>query len=363
MEIPSMSKEIIQRLEQIGGLHHTGGGNYRAPCPICAKGSADNALSIKLEGNRALLHCFRCESPYPEMLAALGLDPRDLTRSSDWTPRLQVPLEPDEQQRAKLERVWKASFPLAGSDHASRYLAQRGLTLERYPSNIRYTHLEYRENGASMGVLPVMLARIQNARGELVSLHRTYLDPNGGGKARVSSPKKIMTGIHSGATMGGSVRLSSVTDHLAVTEGIETGLAVQQMTGLYTWAAVSSGGLERLMWPSSVKTLTICADYDPINPKTGKRPGLEAAYTLARRALEGGLLVRLAIPPLEGMDWLDCFLLDQPNLLMGLKWPRILTMRDLPKSVKALEAEKVAAKVAKSKSYRSRALNHFRGVR
>ncbi len=324
-----MSEIILQRLEQIGNLHSSGGNTYRAPCPICARGAADNTLSIKLEGNRVLMHCFRCESPYGGFLEALGIAPRDLTHLSDWTPQQRPAPTADEQQRAKLERVWKAAFPLTGSDHASRYLAQRGLTLERYPSNLRYTQLEYRENGASMGVLPVMLARIQNARGELVSLHRTYLDPNGG-KARVSSPKKIMRGIYSGATMGAAVRLSSALDHLAVTEGIETGLAVQQMTGTPTWAAVSSGGLERLIWPSSVKVLMICADYDPINPKTGKRPGLEAAHTLARRALEGGLVVRLAIPTMQpmqeqkGMDWLDVMLED------GVFAAQDVTLLDLP---------------------------------
>jgi putative DNA primase/helicase len=311
-----MSNLIVQHLEQIGNLRNTGGNTFRAPCPICARGSADNALSIKLEGERVLLHCFRCDSTYKEFLEALGLNPRDLTPSSDWQPHLQVPPEPDERQRAKLERIWKEAFPLTGSDPASQYLVQRGITLERYPSNLRYTHLEYREDTSNMGFYPVMLARIQNARGELVSLHRTYLDPNGGGKAKVSSPKKIMTGIYSGATMGAGVRLSSALDHLAVTEGIETGLAVHQMTGIPTWAAVSAGGLERLIWPPCVKTLTICADHDAVNPKTGKRPGLEAAHTLARRALEDGLLVKMAIPPLEGMDWLDMMLTERPAAVL-----------------------------------------------
>ncbi len=49
--------------------------------------------------------------------------------------------------------------------------------------------------------------------------------------------------------------------------------------------------------PPEVKEVVVCPDHD--------KAGLEAAQALARRLLREGRKVRLAVPPVEGEDWLD----------------------------------------------------------
>ena len=103
--------------------------------------------------------------------------------------------------------------------------------------------------------------------------------------------------------------LPIASNRLTVTEGVETALAVGQVTGWPTWAAVSASGLERLEWPSSVSELLICADHD-VNGR-----GLQAAHVLARRALEAGFTVKLALPPEPGTDWLDVLASESKGVL------------------------------------------------
>ena len=294
-----MSAYLFARLEQLGPVSRAGN-TYRAACPVCARGQGDSALSIRLEGERVLMHCHRCESSYLDILAALRIDARDLAPSSDWTPPARVEPTPDEAQRVKLERTWNTAYPLNGHDLASHYLEGRGLLLECYPFTLRcHPGLEYWDGGAVIGTFPVMLARVENRAGELMALHRTFLASDGNGKAKVPCPKKLTRPVLEGGVMGCAIRLQIASNRLAIAEGIETALAVGQVTGWPTWAAVSASGLERFEWPSSVKELLIAADND----KNGR--GLQAAHVLARRALEAGLTVKLALPPEPGTDWLD----------------------------------------------------------
>jgi len=291
-----MSKTIIQRLEQFTHLQKDGRGYRAKKCPLC--GNENYALGVDLNPIRA--HCFACDGRTKDVLEVLGLDSRDLAPSSDWTPPARVEPTPDEAQRVKLERLWGEAFELDSRNVGGQYLASRGLTLERFPQNVRvHGLLDYWAGGAVAGVYPALLSRVENVRGELMALHKTYLSPDGRGKAPVNPAKKFSRSVLEGGVMGAAVRLSVAGERLAVGEGIETSLAVKQVIGLPTWAAVSAGGLERLEWPSSVSELLICADHD-VNGR-----GLQAAHVLARRALEAGLTVKLALPPEPGTDWLD----------------------------------------------------------
>ena len=349
------SANLLSRLEQLGPVSKAGN-TFRAACPVCARGRGDSALSIRLEGERVLMHCHRCESSYLDILAALRIDARDLSPSSDWSPPARVEPTPDEAQRVKLERTWNTAYPLNGHDLASHYLEGRGLSLECYPFTLRcHPGLEYWDGGAVIGTFPVMLARVENRAGELMALHKTYLSPDGRGKAPVSPAKKLSRSVLEGGVMGAAVRLSVAGERLAVGEGIETSLAVKQVTGLPTWAAVSASGLERLEWPSSVKELLICADHD-VNGR-----GLQAAHVLARRALEAGLTVRLAVPPLEGQDWLDSLLEGDVS---GLLEAPTLTFAELAQvnRLSIPPAQSVRATVA-PRHWKASFWNHARGLK
>jgi putative DNA primase/helicase len=141
-----------------------------------------------------------------------------------------------------------------------------------------------------------MVARVDDPSGALATLHRTYLALNGH-KAAVPTPKKMMSPAVPGATKGGAIRLYTPDETLAVTEGIETALAVRCATGLPVWATCSAGGIARLIVPAKVRLVVICADHDTA--------GLDAARALARRLLVERRHVKMLTPATPGADWAD----------------------------------------------------------
>jgi putative DNA primase/helicase len=141
-----------------------------------------------------------------------------------------------------------------------------------------------------------MVARVDDPHGELATIHRTYLKLDGH-KADVPTVKRLMPCAVPGATTGGAIRLYTPDETLAVTEGIETALAVRCATGLPVWATSSAGGMARLIVPPPVSLVVICADHDPA--------GLDAARALARRLLGEQRRVKILAPDTPGADWAD----------------------------------------------------------
>jgi putative DNA primase/helicase len=93
-----------------------------------------------------------------------------------------------------------------------------------------------------------------------------------------------------------AVRLAPVTDRLAVTEGIETGLSYMEGSGVPTWAALSAGGIVALILPRHVRNVAIACDSDPV--------GVTAAQRAARRWRAEGRRVVICRPP-AGRDFND----------------------------------------------------------
>jgi hypothetical protein len=140
-----------------------------------------------------------------------------------------------------------------------------------------------------------MVAAVQAAEGRLNGLHRTYLRPDGRGKADVEPAKKML-----GACRGGAVRLTSVGRRLALCEGIETGLSIREACNdLAVWCALSAGNLDRLTLPPEVEEIVLVADGDPV--------GLAAAHRAAQRYGSSGRRIRLVQLP-RGMDANDVLL-------------------------------------------------------
>jgi hypothetical protein len=107
----------------------------------------------------------------------------------------------------------------------------------------------YNESGELIGRLPAMIAPISGLDGALLSVQRTYL-------ADVEPRKKVLSPIGKDA----AVRLFEPTAELAVIEGIETALAVNQMRLVPVWVryppTASSILSRRRVWRSCMFLVT-----------------------------------------------------------------------------------------------------------
>ena len=144
-----------------------------------------------------------------------------------------------------------------------------------------------------------MLARVRTVEGDAVTLHRTYL--HDGRKLAAPDAKKVLCAGFSGA----AVRLGEATDELALTEGIETGIAIMLSTSKPVWAALSAGN------PGRSCSLRRSAGLHLRRQRRRWRlHGPGDAYALARRLMRedaNGVQrsVRVFVPKNPSTDWAD----------------------------------------------------------
>jgi phage/plasmid primase-like uncharacterized protein len=129
--------------------------------------------------------------------------------------------------------------------------------------------------------------------GERINLHRTWLKPDGSGKAEVERPRLLLKGHRA---YGGVIRLfpdEEITTGLALAEGLETALtAAHGFTPV--WAAIDAGNLAAFPVLPGIEGLTVIADRD--------EAGLKAAGECARRWLSARVEVRAWRSPVKGQD-------------------------------------------------------------
>ena len=188
---------------------------------------------------------------------------------------------------AAAARLFAASVPVAGT-LADTYLRSRGLTQRDHMSALRFhPKCLHRDEGQTRNIpRPALIAAVTDGAGALQGAHRTWLAPDGQGKAQVETQRRAM-----GHLLGNAVRLTPHDDILVVGEGIETMLSlVEAEPGLPVWAALSSGHLGAVLLPERVQRLYIAIDRDPA--------GQRAAELLSARALDAGIAVRVLEPRL-----------------------------------------------------------------
>jgi hypothetical protein len=287
--------DIIHQLQSLGiPVHWDASGNTHTTCPECShtrRKSRDRCLSVNVD--TGVWHCWHCGYKG-------GVSSRHT--GTHTPPPPPKPRSPDEKKRWALHAVWNEAAPLTHEDPVMAYLAGRGIVLAQtdLPTSLRF-HAQlryYATDGRPYTTHPGMVARIDDPSGHMVSVHRTYLSADGY-KAATEKTRKLMTPTLPGATVGGAIRLYPAGEVLAVTEGIETALAVHLMTGLPTWSAMCAGSLGSLVVPDAVRLVVIAADHD----KNGV--GLHGAQELARRLLAEGRSAKILLPERPGTDWAD----------------------------------------------------------
>ena len=286
------------------------------PCPIDGCGGTDRfQFTDKFgEGN---YHCRACGAGGGLKLAHAVRGGRfselldeieKLIGTSRVVPAPALPGPSPERMKKLCHQTWMQAKAVTIGDEIDRYLRNRGINQSAYPKTLRFhPALGYYEKqpGQKRSKLiasyAAMIACVQGPDGHAVTLHRTYLKD--GCKALGDQSKKLLSsGIN-----GAAVRLDEATDELAITEGIETGLAVRLRTAKPTWAAINCGNLEKLWIPDSVERVCIYADNDANAEYSGQASAYSLAQRLVREARKAGLRrsVEVFVPKQAGTDWAD----------------------------------------------------------
>ena len=189
-------------------------------------------------------------------------------------------------------RLWESSMAVPGTP-AEVYLSSRGLGELPRSASLRFRvdcpHPE-------AGKLPAMVALVVSAEGIPTAVHRTFLCPDGSGKAQADPGKASL-----GAVWGGAIRLHSAASHMVIGEGIETAASAGKLAGLPAWAAVNAGNMAKAMvLPAEVRSVLIAVDREPA--------GEDAARAAAARWRTEGRAVRFLMPEAPGTDANDTLL-------------------------------------------------------
>jgi phage/plasmid primase-like uncharacterized protein len=159
----------------------------------------------------------------------------------------------DAKRQAAARSIWHASRPI-GSTIAETYLREARKIRCELPDCLRF-HPGLRFNPGEPDELPAMIAAVTDPSGNLVAIQRTFLKPDGSGKAPIEGAKRSL-----GPLGRGAVCLAPADIVTGIAEGIETGLSAMQLFQVPVWCALGSN-LARIVLPRSVRNVAIFADH------------------------------------------------------------------------------------------------------
>ncbi len=268
-------------------------------CPICGPGNNSHRFRFDNKDGNASWICTQCGSGdgFTMLMLKYGwsfIDAvREVGKITDTVEFIPAPKEQDEtKKREFMNKIWKESGPLTGSDLVTKYLRSRGIVIAPDTSQVHLNASCYEaETKTSM---PAMVCMVRDRDGKPTGLHRTYLTDQAT-KADLKDARKSI-----GKTASGAIRLFPVTDTVGVAEGIETALSAAQLFDIPTWAVISAGGMESFMPPEGVRKVIIFGDND------ATFTGQKSAYFLANKLYMKDFIVDdPQIPDVRGEDWND----------------------------------------------------------
>lgn len=177
--------------------------------------------------------------------------------------------EPDYQRRPTAaptgsseaaRRLFAMSQPIMGTV-AEAYLRKRGITALHGAGSLRFhPRCYYRPDEHSpTETWPAMIASVTDLAGWITGAHRTWLSPDGDGKAPIDTPRRAM-----GDLLGHAVRFGVTQDVMAAGEGIETILSLRcVLSHMPMVAALSAAHLSAILFPPALRRLYIVRDDDP----------------------------------------------------------------------------------------------------
>ncbi|SEI14786.1 Toprim domain-containing protein [Rhizobium tibeticum] len=214
--------------------------------------------------------------------------PRPVSSRRDDTLDSQ-PAERPAAERAR--RLFRMTEPLSGT-LADSYLRQRGILRASSHPALRFHPSCYFRDLVSgrMSSYPALIAAVTDQTGAITGVHRTWLDPDGEGKARVDDPRRALGGL-----LGNAVRFRFPVDGLVPVmvagEGLESILSLSHvMPGMPMVSALTANHLAAFRPPAGCLRLYVAADADAAG-----RHGIEG---LSRWAQALGILPLVLTPEL-----------------------------------------------------------------
>jgi hypothetical protein len=196
--------------------------------------------------------------------------------------REQQRLDEEAERIYRALTIWDRAVPGMGTP-AEDYFAGRGIEVpEPIWRRIRYLRKCY--FGDVGGELPAVVIPMTqfDDQSKISAVQVIALNSRSGNYKFGGKSLKRTHGIVSGRS---AVMTAPLGDHLCVTEGFETALAVRQLgynEGAPIWATLGASFLMSLPVIDTVSKLTIFADND-LPDKNGKNAGLDAAKRLKGR--------------------------------------------------------------------------------
>lgn len=274
------------RFGENGRVRVTVAGRWRGHFTDFGSGQRGDALDF-------VAYCRQCSPPEALAWARAWLGTPQVRQAAKALPARDhaAALADDAEHRAERAAViWRQTEPVQGSV-AETYLHGRGLAVRDGLGDIRF----HPKCPRGPFVAPAMVSLLRDLHtGEPCGIHRTYLCPDGNGKADRQAKRML------GRAGGAAVMLSGfaeVTTGLAICEGIETGLALMGQGTGPLWATGSATSIRTFPVLDGIEALTIYADADAA--------GLGAAEVCAERWQAAGREVAIVAPPEAGSDWLD----------------------------------------------------------
>jgi hypothetical protein len=228
------------------------------------------------------------------MIKGIGLaEALKLVESVVGAPTRSVYRDDDRPKRDPL-KSWRDASPLVATGTVRTYLKTRDIELTEVEAlSLRFHPALYHWLTATRW--PAMIACVKRADGTKVTSHQTFLALDGRSKAPIERNRLFPAGT---APEGG-VWFGQVDPEreFIVAEGIETTLSAMRLCRVEAGvAALSEGGIRRLVLPEVARRVRIFADHDELGQ------GLAAAYEARRRWQGEGRTVAIIHAREVGVD-------------------------------------------------------------
>lgn len=278
-------------------------GEYLGYCP--SHDDQHASLSIAIKGGKPLVYCFaNCtQNDVVDALKTKGAWPSAEKGYVGFVSEKAEDTSDVQKLREATDIYDKAE---SNPNMVAKYFTQRGIV---GASEELFKDIKFHEGKSSL-VFPL---RDLSGKNGITGVQEIKIDSSGNNvKSSSGANVKLCHGSISGSGfIWGDITNATV---IAITEGIETGLAVHMATGLPTVALIGTSGLrsDKNNFPSQIGTFYVFEDKDV------SEAGRKAAQSFSQN--QSGKIVYVCTPPLEipkgqkGIDFLDAYKID-PDLI------------------------------------------------